>query len=93
MPDGCPCTPGVPQLQPWLLPWLWGAWGLPAPWQQDVSLSLWARSWAGEDASNHWVDIQGCQVVPVGLRHFLPPQGSLEVSLSQPTRSSSGSER
>ncbi|XP_017602453.1 PREDICTED: pleckstrin homology domain-containing family H member 3 [Corvus brachyrhynchos] len=29
----------------------------------------------------------------VGLRCLLPPQGSLEVSLSQPTRSSSGSER
>lgn len=34
-----------------------------------------------------------CQLMTVGLRRLLPPQGSLEVSLSQPTRSSSGSER
>ncbi|XP_030919987.1 pleckstrin homology domain-containing family H member 3 [Geospiza fortis] len=32
-------------------------------------------------------------VMTMGLRCLLPPQGSLEVSLSQPTRSSSGSER
>lgn len=38
-------------------------------------------------------DGQGCQVMIVRLRFLLPPQGSLEVSLSQPTRSSSGSER
>lgn len=70
-----------------------GAPELPALWQQDGSLSFWAWHWAGEEASSHWGDVRGCQVVTVGLRHLLPPQGSLEVSLSQPTRSSSGSER
>lgn len=38
-------------------------------------------------------DGQECQIMTVGLRCLLPLQGSLEVSLSQPTRSSSGSER
>lgn len=48
-PAGCP-APGVPQLQPWLLPWACGCQGSSAPWQQDGSLSLWTRSWVDEEA-------------------------------------------
>lgn len=78
---------------PQLLPWLWGAWGLPAPWWQDTNVSLLAQSWANEEPSHHRGNVWGCQAVMVGLRPLLFPQGSLEVNLSQPTRSNSGSER
>uniref|UniRef100_A0A8C5TMR0 Pleckstrin homology, MyTH4 and FERM domain containing H3 n=1 Tax=Malurus cyaneus samueli TaxID=2593467 RepID=A0A8C5TMR0_9PASS len=76
---GCPsCSPGSSL----------GLGGSSAPWQQDGSLSFWAQSWVDEEeACSHGGDGQRCQLMPVGLRRLFPAQGSLEVSLSQPTRS------